>query len=329
MTIVSGTTLTPTLQTTTGTTSYDVTLTCDDGVNTPSTDVMVLDTFASASGTEEARCTALGSFCTCSEPLDTTAPHFTSNGLLFADPSDSGSNECAGENGDGASWYKDTRASPQPESDAEYNMPAGNTVTTVWRNTGSAGISHIVGNTPSTNTRRMCVRHYFNLSSDYEGAVSGSGCGANKTIELAVGGSMLHGSQARSPTKWELGAYSFTNTGPVKNLNRSGSLELDDCREEWCRIEVCLSGNFATRTDMFGEGRMVRASDGKTMTFIRMDLGDATGGPVKKPWIANMFRQADPPGNCAGDRAFSHAMQAEWPTDADQWIGRASEIGGF
>lgn len=278
----------------------------------------ILVVAAAPAWAQEQRCQELGTACACSEPLDTSS--FATVNDRWVNPSDSPSaTQCEGELGNGASWYPEAFASPEPES----GMPGGNTVNRVWRNTG-IGVSHLTGSTPRSNSKRMCIRHYFNLSSDYSAAV-GSACHANKLTQAGFGNSShVISGQRFSTSTWSLTAHNFSKIGDSHRLAEQGSLSLDDCRNTWCRAEICLSGDLAQGDGIYAEGYVERVSDGKRKTWVRTFLGDSDGSSAQRPWIANMYRG----GSCNGDRAFSHAMQAEWTTDAGQFIGAAYEVEG-
>jgi cysteine-rich repeat protein len=282
---------------------------------------------ASPASAQEQRCTELnaepGANCGCSEPLNTTS--YTSDGW-YLNPSDSPpATDCDGEIGGGYTWWKGYQT-PLPVS--ETNMPFGNTVDTVWRSSGGGGAYLFGSRSLTSSTKRLCTRHYFKVSSDFTGTGWG-GCNNNKLSQFV--GSLLSGDGSTTDLSIHYAAYkqSYSAVPGGLNLPKSGDhVTWDDCRENWCRFEICQSGNLATGTDLYAEGYIQQVTGGsKRMDYERSFLGN---GPTPitddygSLWIMNMYRE----GACAGNREFSHAMQAEWDTDAGQFIGAACEVEG-
>jgi len=281
-----------------------------------------------AAATEQ-RCDELGGACVCSEPLDTSSMPASGS---YRNPADSVSKQCGWNGG----------ALTDPDAWGIYDafdLPAGiGKVAGVKPVTAGNGatLNGIAGTGDST--RRVCTRHYFRLSPDYVAKTQSSGgsCEANKAAEFGFGESnaLLHWDFAEG-WGWRLTIINFDsdNNGPDPsyNLPTSGNLQWSDCKNEWCRAEMCVSGNINAGSGFKAEAYIEGATSGKRIDWARTTIGrpcpggkNCGKGRLTSSWISNGYRQ----GNCGGIRYITHGMQAEWDSDAGQFIGAAYEIEG-
>jgi hypothetical protein len=210
-------------------------------------------------------------------------------------------------------------------------MPAGNDVDYVWRTTGTVG-SHMEGTPgPTGSDRRVCLRSYYKQSDPFDGAAVNCGM---KLMELQINsvGSLQVGNGGRTDG-WNL-RWSAGLPGGGNNLDRTSDLTLSSFNGIWGRVEICLSmgtGNFGSGGDLYGEGRIVRLSDGAMIEWP-LTLLESAIPPVTSwdyVWPINNYREPSSGGTCNGSRDWSHAMRASWPTNAGQRIGSALEVEGY
>jgi hypothetical protein len=324
---------------------------------------MTLIFWAGSAMAQEQRCNQLGSVCQCSERLDTNTFSWdnTPNSSEDVNPTDTNSKECRGgksitvgeQNGNSSQI---TYLVPT----AETGMPAGNTVNYVWRwNRGQGYILGATTNTIQSSTKRMCYRQYIRMSPTYDGGdirtdPSSPNCDGGKFAQfwwtLDHGGyqvQMGSGGCAGRNCEFFLGVPDW-NAQPAHNMDFTGSLKYSDCYGQWCRLEMCVSGDFNGNTgSFFLEGYAVRLSDGKQKTWPRYNMGPgdpANGHPgltLANGWIVNGFRgDGNDPLTCTNGipqdatnrgawRDISYLMHAEWPVDVPgTFIGPAVEVEG-
>lgn len=276
---------------------------------------------------QEQRCLDLGANCVCSEPLNTNAMGF--DGTLYFNPGDSNSKQCAGERNTGESMLGYNGSSFTAV--APTGLPAG--INYVWetRRARSAQGSKVT----DPAVRRVCHRAYVKYSSDYQWKDQGSGgtCDANKAAEVHYsggppGGSALHWDFAEGGDAWRLTIINFGGQAPY-NTAHSGPISLDDCKGEWCRLEICESGEIKAGKNLSAEAYVTvvtGAKAGQQEVWAKRSIGDKAVGTTDydTPWILNLYRQ----GQCAGVKQITHSMQAAWTSDSGQLIGAAQEVEG-
>jgi len=277
----------------------------------------------------EQRCDELGASCVCSEPLNTGS--YAPAGGNGWNPSDSTTKEC---NRGYPLWVQSDWS---PASASGMGLPSAIQYV-ARRGPENASDSTYLGGTSgatTASTKRVCVRFYTRYSADYQ-AKNLPVCQANKFSEFSFGDSnaLFHWDWAES------GAERFTiinwdkdgngSPEPSYNLARTGPLTIEDCRSQWCHVEMCASGNIKTGSGISAEGHVRGLSDGKRVDWNKTYIGSACpggscrGGDLTAVAIVNAYRQ----NTCAGSRYISHAMQAQWDTDAGQFIGPAYEVEG-
>ncbi len=287
--------------------------------------LLVVIAFPAAAQVEQ-RCTELGANCACSETLDTTS-YTTSNNGAFINPGNSTTKQC-GNNG--AFILSGTNAATSYLAfQDETGMPAGNTVSKVWRfawpnNTVGHG-ADAYGSITSA-TRRMCNRFYYKLSSDFNGWTS---CN-DKYMDITYGASTCEMQIA------DLNRVTLTNypcfSNPVDGQNiypASGGVTRADCMNNWCRIEQCVAGNVQAGTGLTSSFSItqVGVANPKSYSSGPLNVGNAPGA-INQEIRAMMLYREPFAGSCTGSRSFSHFMQGVWNTDSAQTIGPAYEIEG-
>jgi cysteine-rich repeat protein len=148
-------------------------------------------------------------------------------------------------------------------------------------------------------------------------------------MEVLIGGvGDLQASQPPGTSNMIIRSNQFTNIagGATTNLYGTGTLNYYDCQGEWCIFEMCISGNIVQGTDLTLDAyiRNIVTGEERIWDDYLGDTTSGTGGTSETSWIVNAYNQ-----NCANpSRLVSHAMQAEWDTDAGQFIGAACEVEG-
>jgi len=275
---------------------------------------------------EEAVCTSLGANCVCSEPLNTS--NYSAGGCGGSEnPDDSTVKPCNST----CTLYNASNWTPI--SSSGFELPGG--VSYIGQRGPENGVGaqlEFNSTSETSNTRRVCARFYTRYSADYD-AKGANGCQANKFAEFSWGGSnaALHWDWAESTqerfTIINMDADGDNVADASYNLSKTGTLTIEDCRNQWCYAEICASGNIQAGTAMYGEGHVRGVEDGKVADWAKTYVGEAcpagscTGGDLTAAFI-NSYRQ----NTCAGNRYVSHAMMAQWDTDSNQFIGPASEV---
>jgi hypothetical protein len=262
----------------------------------------------------EQRCLDLGTNCECSEPLDTASY----SGSRPYDAPDSSTKECWPSHGGANLWWDN------PIGVSETSMPPGNQVNYVLRQTDLYDVMET--DMPLSTTQRWCSRIYQKFSSDYEGTGEhGGACTNNKSIwSPQYPNTQGYLTQGGGIQKFHISLSGFSGTST--SIGATGDeLWHHDCVTQWCRFEVCISGNVRAGTNLYAEGEVVALNDGRRSVFQRRFIGNAAGGGVvAQPQPFDGYRA----GTCNGTREISHVMVAEWPTDAGQKIGPSYEVEG-
>ena len=283
----------------------------------------------------EQRCMDLGANCVCSEPLDTATHVF--NGTDRYNPNDSVTKECGFTvtdfpvlgDGDDHSHVPDPAFAPLSN------------VTNVLLRSGNPSPHRIEGKNAShtSSTKRMCHRHYFTFDSSYE-FVGEGGCTANNLWELTVNqvenvGLVWNidglGAESITVNNFDINQNGLHDDGtPTLPTQTSGGWTLEDCRSgNWCRAEICYSGDLQAGTDLFAEAWIHNVSN----TNKSIHFGPATGpfslgnqiesGNSSWSRIGLNNQRAS---TCSGSRYITHIMQAQWVSDAGQTIGPSFEV---
>ena len=96
---------------------------------------------------QEQRCRELGANCSCSEPMNTSSS--TTVASQYLDPADSTTKECyPGAPYSGAMWYR----AGSTTIETQTGMPAGSTVSRVWRSHGKGGREEILNDSLHAGT---------------------------------------------------------------------------------------------------------------------------------------------------------------------------------
>ena len=208
----------------------------------------------------EQRCHDLGPNCVCSEPFADTQRSVSG---FEQNPGDSTTKECAG----GKTL---TNATPRPVSAAGLGLPSAASIDTVWEDDGVHG-GAVEGNTPERpGSKRICVRYYVRYSSSYEFFGDGD-CRAGKLTQIDLGSkissSPLHAEAKRD--QWRI----ITQGLGGSTMRASGEPKPEDCRGDWCRIEMCLSGDIDQGKSLYA--RKCSICHGKDGVAKKMVTGSA------------------------------------------------------
>ena len=297
----------------------------------------------------EARCTALGANCACSEPLQsgTTigSPHnFTDS------PAET---ECVDF------LYGGTVPMEMISTTAVSDQPGGGQ----GEGWGSAtlALSHGWTLSPDTNNnwyfwlgrddfatdtavRTVCYRYYRQFTQMYGSAGDGETCPygsgptqsvRNKLFQNQYGANQIQMQEANgegcSDGSWN---RAIVMDGVMGQPELVPEITFKDCNDAPCRFELCTDGEIAA-----GNGIHWRAR----VTSLEAGVGGSgpNGGP-EGTYTSGVFNGLGPPtlvttvwggdinhsGSSPGGSMQAYFMQATWATDEDHWIGAACEIEG-
>jgi hypothetical protein len=250
---------------------------------------MTLIFWARSATANEQRCNDLGAACTCNETLDTTTWQSDGSGsslggVIDLDPTGDGGTKICGQGfgtGNNLQISGDNPANIRTNlvPTVETGMPVGNSVNYVWRLARADRNLQLPGRALQASTRRFCFRHYLRLSPNHDGG-STINCSAGKFIHLGFDGNYQVGMSSggclgrscevgmfvvpSSVGAWDNAPGLTVDTGGNGNsFPFTGSLKYSACYGQWCRMEMCVSGDFQTgRGDFFVEGKAARLSDG-------------------------------------------------------------------
>lgn len=322
--------------------------------------VLIVGLDSKPSEAQEAACTALGANCVCSEPFQMTG--FTNTSGSFYNPNDSTTKQCGEEVANHPISRNDADMEAITSADdatAFARMPAGNSVTRMFRVTpGNSGTFFVGGTLSSQNLgatydARMSIRAYVYHSTDYNFRDETPPC-HSKFLQGQVGAWHIENAFG------ELEMYQFTNgnwgttTGTYFPRDCCSSLpggavgppNHDEWKGHWFRTEVVLTkragpgvrhqlymkdvtngvtkwnnGDEALLVDWYGTASGI---DPWTSDFNQQ----ITSSPRQVPMSFNYYREVSPGGQCNGWRGLSHMMIAGWDTDSGQRIGAATEFEG-
>jgi hypothetical protein len=267
---------------------------------------------------EEQRCRELANICLASEPMNTDDYQLG----VCKDPEDIDFADSTTIEATRA-WTR--CASSTPVLAASVGLPmVGAPISYVMQVSGGIGTFSLTGGWTSA-TRRLCARAYRRFSSNYAGFGT---CEANKQQEFVFGGGAAIQHSESGLDQFILWAGGMSDPPPGNELDTSGPhLVIADCASNWCRQEICISGNVAAGTGISLEGRVdqVGVANPKQMSWVKTPVGDGPG-PLTDVWAALAYRQ-----RCGAPQGYaylSHVMVAAWDADQGQYIGRAIEIEG-
>jgi hypothetical protein len=300
----------------------------------------------------EARCTALGAACHCSEPLDNEDAYAPSPSACCHDPSDSDTQECMPGN---YSW--DSNSDDVSGRRPLVAFPKSATVSHVLHRPNDSGIGRIWGAHEGTDFdatgKTLCTRHYVNYGSSHSGP-------GNLKIARSGHANWPAGSAAWQMA-WDSGFSGEPNCGnpPAAAGNRnavpsiswlqtngpgegaigckldgSGDLVFSDCQSHWCRIEACWDHDAATGK-MSLRGRVVQVGGAKSrVLFVGSSCRNAPGFDdtvAKIAFHGGMQVEVEgtcPPATVGGPVDLSHALFVVTDYDSGFWPGQAWEIEG-
>jgi len=285
--------------------------------------VLVIAACSAGSHGEERRCTELGEQCLCSEPLDNDDRY-----AKYHDPSDSTTRECGA---------LDATRGGEGTADLPVAFPEGASASHAFyieSDRGSNGkLTYTFPADPFDLTgKTLCARHYTLFGKDH--APPGN-------IKIARIG---HPDGAAFQSLWE--GRDDENASPKVNViadpggvgsridcslpvsgPRDQMLVFADCRDHWCRLEICMEHDARSGEHMF-RARWTQVG-GDRVHELRGNCG-ARPTPTSRILGGQAaileYTTTGPPYTEGGPRYLSHAMLAIVPHDPDFWIGPASEI---
>jgi len=311
--------------------------------------ILLLPTVSVAGPVAEARCTEVdavaGQNCICSEPLDFSTAIDSSANSGFFDPPDSegvGSFECLGGS-ISAVRVKRNSGSIVPVLATSVGLNSGPTYVFPWLQSDSD--ARVDDNTSTFTDGTYCFRFYEHFSSDFTAPTN-----ANQNIkggrlkDNVAGNHLGYESEFTTPPGGEpnlsrrtfILGYNGSNfwTPPNYHMSVSGDMvSLQDCMDDWCRVEVCFDHNLVGIVVDKVNYRMkvVNIGNGDTAIYgpkisensaSTVNTGDTTrywsgktgeGGYDSTGWI----------------RYASYVMAAKLDVADDTfWIGGALEIEG-
>lgn len=282
---------------------------------------------------QEQRCDELGASCVCSEPMNVSDGGIPS-GHDFSDSPSASECDRFGK------FYDSNKSSSQVRTVSESGMPAGNTTSHVLEVTDAGGaIVWLNGRPrPAASDERVCVRYYFQVSSDFSGAGPNNvGCPSerNKLLQFSFGSASPYqvaeypGGSCQGPPGSGLAPYGKI-TSIQHGMSSGGAISLSpgvdwtSCSEGegWCRLESCVHGDLQSGRNIYVDTKIKALRTG--VESVKLNHGPINPGQGLSLASADIFHgQGSGP---VGSRFISHFMQAAWSTDAGQWIGSAYEV---
>lgn len=300
---------------------------------------------AASKAQAEQRCTDLGASgdtqCICSEPLDFPSA-LTSHPFDPPDTEGSGAMECVSSSGGKSFLTKNSQfGDVVMVTGASQGLPnVGNLPQLAGHITGS-----IRDDERTMTGKTWCGRSYHKWSTDFQSPCNteDGNCSSDlrikgpRHVRKSGDGAPLFDFQTgwkrevQIPQEfsWECkGASAF---GKCETFVSSGTVvEFDDCKDSWCRIELCFDHVGGTGALAF-RGRITSLDSNENIVNQRITKGDfketnsvfKTGNSEQQK-VLSFFSQ----GINDGTVWISHAMTAESVYDPNFWIGPASEIEG-
>jgi hypothetical protein len=275
---------------------------------------------ALGAGPEE-RCSELGSRCVCSEPLDNNdfSGGWTTPSSAVWDPSDSpNATECGyGSPSDGnleidpAAGHYQTRPATDVPSGERFNVFA----------TYGGGITSLffTGNKLcDSNPARACVRWYRRWAPGFPSVTT---CGQEaKWFEAYTG--VSGGIQGTSGSD----IFSLRHITPFGDADvpKDRTMGPPDCRDQWCRFEVCMTGHFCDSGVQTIEAWVTGIDTGEEVHF-GPNSQNTSGDSFQHPFV-NLWTTCSANSNQWTE--VSHMMAAGWSNNGGQRIGAAYEMEG-
>jgi len=297
----------------------------------------IVSTQQATSGVES-RCSDLindgdsGTTCVASEPMEHSGTASAIGGAYdFADSADA---------------YEMTFSLVAADNDivAETNMPTGNTVDRVFRMRSSAGSANWAYCTTkmqaaiTTGTQRICMRYYAQVSSNFAPASENNqSCDTerNKLLQINFDGDLTYQLQEEvnntgcyAAPNWHEIYLTHNYDGGTGDGNAylveggSNYPTFANCESDWCRLEVCVTGDIDAGNDLTGQAWLVDMNGDTTYTETTAE-GDR-GGALSLAGFDWFHGQGT---TNTGTMDVSHAMCAAFDSGTAT-IGAACEIEG-
>lgn len=304
--------------------------------------------FASSAWATSSRCDELGAACVCDEPLNNATFSQVPGAAWAWNASDTSTLECRTSGQDGGVIENDGSPLDLVRETAASNatmfnaLPAGHSLTYVWRSQvdsgiGPTGTKFISGTHP---TARRGVRFYRYYSTDHrftDGVAPN--CNSGKVFQGGYNGSYTSGPMYVAVSGgWSVYDIStslqWSSTVEFSPPFPGGTSDLpgeSDLKGKWIRYEVYVNNTGTTGTTSF-EWYMKNVTDNLPEITLMNTAGYAPMNGVHPTselvdFNANGFRRNN--GDfCDGYIAQSHFLAAAWSSNAGQRIGAATEIEG-
>jgi len=309
-----------------------------------------------AQAANEARCTALGANCVCSEPMNTNSWVDAGSGQNW-NPADTTSSDkqCGDYNAVANAPLSASSLQSTPVSSGEdiAALPGGHTVTWVLRMDTENGAFFGHRAAAGTPTALRAIRFYKYYSTAYNSqSNTGASCNANKLAQFGPAfqqgpiftfeGGEWSIYDINTSLGWNLTVDCCTGPGPG---NRDAGPGLSGLRGNWWRIEIVMHNAAPTGPGTTFDMYIKNVTTNGPELHV-LDTSQSLLGGVSNTWIAplttglhpqsnidamtiDMFRSTNGSTPCAGFASYSHFLYAAWSTDAGQRIGAAKEIEGL
>jgi len=302
------------------------------GLPDPPSSIPGVDPYAS-----EKRCRDLGEQCACSEPLNVAqAIACDQMAECYIDPLDSegpAARECDGYAGNGQAVWVDGEsagASVDPITEG-VPFPAGSPVRYVWLGArGTIGIGEVGGNRFEATDATVCIRSYQRWHATFPPPPDSSNSCGVAGIGLGDGtvpGGVQLKTVADNPAgdkgyQLEAASNFYGFDGYDYGAPEPKPMSYNDCRNSWCRFEVCVDHDGQLIT---ARGRITELSSGLTQSFGPIGPSNIPNAAFLSPGVQLVSFSCSYGGG--PQRYASHAMQASvTPHDSSFWIGGAAEV---
>ena len=109
---------------------------------------------------------------------------------------------------------------------------------------------------------------------------------------------------------------------PNAYLSGASPITFSECDGAPCRVEMCVDGNLQAGTNIQLRARITSLEGARSEVEATSQSFNGTAGPFNpSTWGGDFFHSGQ-----TGGMWVSHFMAAKWQTDANDWIGAATEI---
>jgi len=280
-------------------------------------------TLGSQIGAEEARCTALGSGCICSEPFNTAT--FTGT-VPYFNPADSTTKECTveGSTGNAVVRNSDTIIGSN-DATALAALPSGNSVSRFLRADDNHTSMFSAGNgiAVSSSFVRLAARWYLYHTPTYD-FKGENACDNSKIMEFD--------NDARIDYAGGFHTYNYLAFSPSVDCCVAGpgpdhAVATSSMKGKWWRFEAVFTNRSGPDFNVVMYGKNI-TDNGPELEIINLSNDPSVDNLTPPSLMSAMYTNNHRFGTCNGWLGISHYIMAGWTTNAGQRIGAASEIEG-